>query len=81
MTNCWKLYIDGFLKVSPEGLTVILRHERYLLRGLLHENDNLSGDDLFEDNYSAHGKRMTFAINSAEYCLIVIVPGWAGLFV
>ncbi|MCI5210242.1 MAG: hypothetical protein D3910_15940, partial [Candidatus Electrothrix sp. ATG2] len=45
--------IDGFLKVSLEGLTVILRNERYLLRGLLHENDNLSRDDLFEHGFSA----------------------------
>ncbi|MCI5137503.1 MAG: hypothetical protein D3922_03605 [Candidatus Electrothrix sp. AR1] len=28
-----------------------------------------------------NGKRMTFAINSAEYCSRVIVPGYAGLFV
>jgi len=32
--------IDGFLKISLEGLTVILRNERYLLRGLLHENEH-----------------------------------------
>ncbi|WP_446011831.1 hypothetical protein [Candidatus Electrothrix sp.] len=45
--------IDGFLKVSLEGLTVILRNERYLLRNLLHENDNHSRDDLFEHGFSA----------------------------
>jgi len=45
--------IDGFLKVSLEGLTVILRDERYLLKGLLHENDNLLEDNLFEGGFSA----------------------------
>jgi len=45
--------IDGFLKVSLEGLTVILRNERYLLRGLLHERENLEKDDLFPDGFTA----------------------------
>ncbi|MCI5188532.1 MAG: NERD domain-containing protein [Candidatus Electrothrix sp. AS4_5] len=45
--------IDGFLKVSLEGLIVILRNERYLLNGLLHEADNLSEDHLFKDGFSA----------------------------
>jgi Holliday junction resolvase-like predicted endonuclease len=45
--------IDGFLKVSLEGLTVILRNERYLLKDLLRENDNLSRDNLFEHGFSA----------------------------
>ncbi|EKD88076.1 MAG: hypothetical protein ACD_35C00072G0002 [uncultured bacterium] len=44
--------IDGFLKVSLEGLIVILRNERFLLRGLLHENDNLPIDDLFPEGFS-----------------------------
>ena len=29
---------------------------------------------------TGHGKRMTFAINSAKYCFLVIVPRCAGLF-
>jgi len=45
--------IDGFLKISLEGLTVILRNERYLLRGLLHENEDLQKDDLFQEGFSA----------------------------
>ena len=45
--------IDGFLKVSLEGLIVILRNERSLLKGLLHENKDLSKDDLFPDGFSA----------------------------
>ena len=45
--------IDGFLKISLEGLTVILRNERYLLRGLLHENEHLPKDDLFQEGFSA----------------------------
>ena len=45
--------IDGFLKVSLEGLTVILRNERYLLRGLLHENEEFQKDDLFPEGFTA----------------------------
>ncbi|MCW5212006.1 NERD domain-containing protein [Desulfobulbus sp. TB] len=45
--------INGFLKVSLEGLTVILRDERYLLKDLLYENDNLLQDNLFEGGFSA----------------------------
>jgi Holliday junction resolvase-like predicted endonuclease len=45
--------IDGFLKVSLEGLIVILRNERALLKGLLHENNDFSIDDLFPDGFSA----------------------------
>lgn len=45
--------IDGFLKVSLEGLIIILRNERFLLRGLLCENENLPVDDLFPDGFSA----------------------------
>jgi len=45
--------IDGFLKVSLEGLTVILRNERYLLRGLIHENEDIPTDDLFREEFSA----------------------------
>ncbi|HID70306.1 MAG TPA: NERD domain-containing protein [Desulfobacterales bacterium] len=45
--------IDGFLKVSLEGLTVILRNERYLLRGLIHENEDIPTDDLFREGFSA----------------------------
>ena len=45
--------IGGFLKVSLEGLTIILRNERYLLRGLLHENEDIPKDDLFPEGFSA----------------------------
>lgn len=44
--------IDGFLKVSLEGLIVILRNERFLLRGLLLEDENLLPDDLFPEGFS-----------------------------
>lgn len=45
--------IDGFIKISLEGLIVILRNERYLLRGLLHEDEHLPKDDLFQEGFSA----------------------------
>lgn len=44
--------IDGFLKVSLEGLIVILRNERQLLgRNLLLEKEVVE-DDLFPDGFS-----------------------------
>ena len=45
--------IDGFLKVSLEGIIVILRNERQLLRGLLVEGEELHDDDLFPEGFSA----------------------------
>jgi len=45
--------IDGFLKISLEGLIVILRNEQYLLRGLLFENEDIPNTDLFPEGFSA----------------------------
>jgi len=45
--------IDGFLKVSLEGLIVILRNEQYLLRGLLFDKEDHHHDDLFPEGFSA----------------------------
>lgn len=46
--------IDGILKVSLEGLIVILRNERYLLRCNLLLDENIAKDDLFPDSFKTH---------------------------
>jgi hypothetical protein len=43
--------IDGFLKISLEGLIVILRNERQLLIGNLLLEESLPADDLFPDGF------------------------------
>ncbi len=45
--------IDGFLKVSLEGLIVIIRNDQHLLRGVLMKNKNLNIIDLFPQGFSA----------------------------
>ncbi|WP_319549501.1 hypothetical protein [Desulfogranum marinum] len=45
--------IGGYLKVSLEGLIVILRNERQLLAGNLLTKDALPEDDMFPDGFSA----------------------------
>lgn len=45
--------IDGYLKVSLEGLVVILRNERQLLTGNLLMDENLPEDDMFPEGFSA----------------------------
>ena len=44
--------IDGFLKVSLEGLIIILRNERQLLSRNLLLEDEVIEDDLFPDGFS-----------------------------
>ena len=45
--------IDGYLKVSLEGLIVILRNELQLLTGNLLMDEKLPEDDMFPEGFSA----------------------------
>lgn len=45
--------IGGFLKVSLEGLLVILRNEQHLLRNVLLQNEEINANDFFPEGFSA----------------------------
>ena len=56
--------IDGFLKVSLEGLLIILRDEQYLLRGILLQDEPFQINDFFPDGFSV--QRFAEIVESGE---------------
>ena len=46
-------FVGDFLKVSLEGLLVILRNEQHLLRGNLLQNEEIKVNDFFPEGFSA----------------------------
>ena len=59
-----QIKIDGFLKISLEGLLIILWNEQHFMRGIILENEKLYLNDFFPNGFT--GKRFAEVVENGE---------------